>query len=42
MAGNLTLPDQSVPLVDPRTGKINEHWYIQLQALARILNSLVP
>jgi hypothetical protein len=36
----VTIPDQSVPLVDPRTGRINEHWYKQLVAIVQLLNQL--
>lgn len=42
MAEKITLPAPEVPLVDPRTGKINEHWYIQLQRLLKALNGLLP
>ena len=36
----LTLPEPSVPLIDPQTGKITEAWYIKLQQLVTLLNSI--
>ena len=41
MADKLTLPPQDVPLVDVRTGKINEHWYIFIKRMLDKLNGLI-
>lgn len=42
MAEKLTLPEPSVPLIDPATGKMTEHWYIFLTRLKNAVNALLP
>jgi len=29
-------------MVDPKTGKVTDHWYVQLKRIEALLNSLVP
>ena len=38
----ITLPDITVPMIDPRTGKLTEAWYVKLQQLVSTLNALIP
>jgi hypothetical protein len=36
----VTIPDKSLPLADPKTGRISLEWYSTLQSLARIANKV--
>jgi hypothetical protein len=38
----ITLPEPDVPMIDPRTGKLTEAWYVKLQQLVSTLNALIP
>lgn len=35
---NLTIPSDKVPVVDPKTGRMDTNWYLFLKQLVKTIN----